>query len=414
VAAGGTARRFLGSLADRARARLHPKRAGSGLPARPVIRALVWARRVVQAGAFALFCFLLVRTGFSGACERVRVGLPRRGLPPRRPLRRRDDLLSTHTVYRAPGGRWACWRSRSSSGASSAAGSAPSARSTTSSRGSSPTSRRHHGGERVEANMTHPATSAKYYLLYASSLAAASAGSAIGGLFDPICMAVRAIGLAVLPVAITTSRAAASTPSRTPTSQRARSSRAPTPRATPSSPRVLQPRSTSSTRPGSSRPALRGAPRQPLDPALLVPRALPARRVPRVIARFALVGMEKDHSKCTDCNLCLVDCQGADSPQGGVKWRQDECHMCLNCETPCPEDVIKFRWLPNRKSATLTQPDSDRRKALATAAAGAAVHPARAHQRHHRRQLLRPAHPPARAVRGARRSWSAASAARSA
>jgi polyferredoxin len=34
-----------------------------------------------------------------------------------------------------------------------------------------------------------------------------------------------------------------------------------------------------------------------------------------VFARFALFGMEKDHSKCTDCNLCLVDCQGADSPR---------------------------------------------------------------------------------------------------
>jgi ferredoxin len=94
-----------------------------------------------------------------------------------------------------------------------------------------------------------------------------------------------------------------------------------------------------------------------------------------LLARHALVGMEKDHSKCTDCNLCLVDCQGADSPQGGVKWRQDECHMCLNCETSCPEDVIKFRWLPNRKSAALTQSDMDRRKTLVTAMAGAAVLP---------------------------------------
>ena len=31
-----------------------------------------------------------------------------------------------------------------------------------------------------------------------------------------------------------------------------------------------------------------------------------------VFARFALFGMEKDHAKCTDCNLCLVHCQGAD------------------------------------------------------------------------------------------------------
>jgi polyferredoxin len=94
-----------------------------------------------------------------------------------------------------------------------------------------------------------------------------------------------------------------------------------------------------------------------------------------LIARNALFGMEKDHSKCTDCNLCLVDCQGADSPQGGVKWKQDECHMCLNCETACPEDVIKFRFLPNRRSMTLAQDGMDRRKVLVAAATGAAVLP---------------------------------------
>ena len=93
-----------------------------------------------------------------------------------------------------------------------------------------------------------------------------------------------------------------------------------------------------------------------------------------VFSRFALFGMEKDHAKCTDCNLCLVDCQGADSPQGGVKWRQDECHMCMNCETACPEDVIKFRFLPGRQSA-VTKPDTGRRSAIAAAAAGAAIVP---------------------------------------
>jgi ferredoxin len=94
-----------------------------------------------------------------------------------------------------------------------------------------------------------------------------------------------------------------------------------------------------------------------------------------VFARFALFGMEKDHAKCTDCNLCLVNCQGADSPQGGVKWRQDECHMCMNCETACPEDVIKFRFLPGRKG-TINVPDTGRRTALASFAAGAVAIPA--------------------------------------
>src|SRR4030095_15396682 len=54
------------------------------------------------------------------------------------------------------------------------------------------------GGKRVEANKTYARQREKYYLMYAF-LAAGVAGSAIGGLFDPICIAVRAIGLAVIP-----------------------------------------------------------------------------------------------------------------------------------------------------------------------------------------------------------------------
>src|SRR4051812_37993350 len=56
------------------------------------------------------------------------------------------------------------------------------------------------GASRVEANLTHAYQRVKYYLLYAFLLSAV-AGSAIGGLFDPICIAVRAIGLAVIPAA---------------------------------------------------------------------------------------------------------------------------------------------------------------------------------------------------------------------
>jgi NAD-dependent dihydropyrimidine dehydrogenase PreA subunit len=147
---------------------------------------------------------------------------------------------------------------------------------------------------------------------------------------------------------------------------------------------------------GDRRAALRRAPRQPMDPALLVPRALPPRRDPRASSRASRrVGMEKDHSKCTDCNLCLVDCQGADSPQGGVKWRQDECHMCLNCEVACPEDVIKFRWLPNRRSARSPRTTSTAARPSSRPSPAPRCSP-RPHQRHPRRQLLRPAHPTAR------------------
>ena len=79
-----------------------------------------------------------------------------------------------------------------------------------------------------------------------------------------------------------------------------------------------------------------------------------------LFSRFSLFGMEKAHDKCTDCNKCLLDCQGADSPQGRVDWKSHECIMCFNCEKVCPEDVIKFKFFPNRAS-TLTEPNLKRR-----------------------------------------------------
>ncbi len=370
------ARRLLGSLVDRVRDKLHPKRGGSGLPARPVIRVLVWARRAVQLGSFALFVFLLLRTGFSGTfhtnVERVRVGLPVEGFLLADPYVAAMTLLATRTVYRGllwslgvlaltlVFGRvfcgWIC-----------------------------PFGTLHHftawlfpsrygkGSRRVDSNRTHPVRQrVKYYLLYAS-LAAALAGSAIGGLLDPICISVRAIGLAVVPFVHYVARSSGTAA-----------------QATGSGALIA---TSDATQELAARVLLQNKQfyyhQAWLLAVLLVAIVFMNRIVPRfwcrvlcplgaflgTFARFALFGMEKDHAKCTDCNLCLVHCQGADSPQGGVKWRQDECHMCLNCEAACPEDVIKFRFLPGRTS-TITVPDVGRRTAIASAAAGAALIPA--------------------------------------
>ncbi len=357
-------------------AKLDPNRPGSGIPARPIIRFLVWARRVSQAGFFGLFMFFLFHTGFRGnfaanADTAVRLPYPVEAFLLADPFVSAMTVLSTHTVYRGllwsvgllaltlVFGRvfcgWICpfgtlhhffgWILPS---------------------------RRGRGAARVEANKTHTYQRVKYYLMYAFILASV-AGSAIGGLFDPICIAVRAIGLGVIP--------------------------------------ALQYAG------GRGLAMVQDVPARPVQHAadgtqdflattvwqshqfyfhqtwfilfLLVAVLFANRFIPRfwcrvlcplgaflgVFSRFALFGMEKDHAKCTDCNLCIVNCQGADSPQGGVKWRQDECHMCMNCESSCPEDVIKFRFLPNRKS-TVTSPDTQRRTLLATAAAGAAFIPA--------------------------------------
>ncbi len=359
-----------------ARARLWPKRAGSGLPARPIIRALVWARRVVQAGCLGLFVFLLLRTGFGGTfrgdVERVRVGLPVEGYLLADPFVAAMTLLSTRTVYRGLlwsigilaltliFGRVFCgWICPFGTIHHVTAWLFPSRYGT--------------GAKRVEANKTHPGRQrVKYYLLYAF-LAASLAGSAIGGLFDPICIAVRAIGLAVVPAIHYVARAAGVAAEETGSSALV----ATTDAAQAAVGGVLL-----QNKPFYYHHAW-------LVGVLFVAVVFMNRIIPRfwcrvlcplgallgTFARFALFGMEKDHAKCTDCNLCLVHCQGADSPQGGVKWRQDECHMCMSCEAACPEDVIKFRFLPDRKSA-VTVPDTGRRTAIASAAAGAALIPA--------------------------------------
>ena len=352
------------------------KRPGSGIPARKIITNLVWLRRASQIGFFALFFYFLAHTAFRGTFaaqsgEPVRLPLPVEGFLLADPFVAAMTLLSTHAVYRGLAwsivvvaltlvfGRvfcgWIC-----------------------------PFGTLHHffawifpsrylkGSARVEANKTHGWQAAKYYLMW-GFLAAAVAGSAIGGLLDPICVAVRAIGLGVIPalqyLGIHGSNVIATSNVR------------PLQMAADGAQDVLAQQLWT---------ANQGYFHQTwLIVFLLVAILFMNRFIPRfwcralcplgaflgVMSRFALFGMEKDHSKCTDCNLCLVNCQGADSPQGGVKHRQDECHMCLNCETACPEDVIKFRFLPNRKG-TVQKPDLQRRTVMASAAAGAVAIPA--------------------------------------
>ena len=362
---------------DWLRARTKPrKRPGSGLPARKIIVALRNSRRVSQAFFLFLFLFLLVRTEFRGSFSggaTVRMPYPVEAFLLADPFVALMTFLSSHTVYRALWwsvgmvavtvvfGRVFCgWICPFGTLHHFFAWLFPNPKSGTG------------GGRRVRANMTHPYQNVKYYLLGAF-LVAAVCGSAIGGLFDPICICVRAIGLAVLPaVSYITGRGLD--------------------QVSQTNIHLFQQGS------DVTRDALVATVLQPRQyffhqtwviGALLFAVLLANRWIPRfwcralcplgatlgLIARNALFGMEKDHSKCTDCNLCLVDCQGADSPQGGVKWKQDECHMCLNCETACPEDVIKFRFLPNRRSAALAQDGLDRRKVIVVAAVGAAALP---------------------------------------
>jgi polyferredoxin/ferredoxin len=349
------------------------KRSGSGLEARTSIRALQWIRRLSQSAFFLLFMYWLVNTAFRGSFtsteQNIRIGKPVEGFLLADPFVALITLLSTHTLYRGllwslglvgltlVFGRvfcgWICpfgtlhhflgWLLPSRQGM---------------------------GARRVEANRTKKWQRLKYYLLYAF-LAAAATGVVVGGVFDPICVMVRGVGLSVLPATQWVSSHVLGLVSG-------------------SSVRVLQ------NGADHAQDVLSTTVFQTKQyyfhqawfiGALFVAILFMNRIIPRfwcralcplgallgVMAKYAVFGMEKDHAKCTDCNLCIVHCQGADSPQGGVKWRQDECHMCLNCENACPEDVIKFRFLPNRQSRK-TDLVPERRTALASVAAGAAFY----------------------------------------
>jgi polyferredoxin len=99
-----------------------------------------------------------------------------------------------------------------------------------------------------------------------------------------------------------------------------------------------------------------------------------------IFSRYAIFGLKKDEVSCTKCNECLLHCQGADNPDIGSKWRQSECHLCLNCTATCPEGSLKFSFFPDQEH-TATNPagtpkvDITRRKVLASLATGAVFIP---------------------------------------
>jgi len=55
--------------------------------------------------------------------------------------------------------------------------------------------------------------------------------------------------------------------------------------------------------------------------------------------------IDRDLTKCTDCNLCLRHCEGASDPQAAL--RKSECFVCFNCIEDCPHDALTFRFLPS-------------------------------------------------------------------
>lgn len=63
-----------------------------------------------------------------------------------------------------------------------------------------------------------------------------------------------------------------------------------------------------------------------------------------VLSRFAFWRIDRDVTKCTDCDLCLNSCEGASDPHTAL--RKSECFVCFNCIDDCPEDALSFKLAP--------------------------------------------------------------------
>jgi formate hydrogenlyase subunit 6/NADH:ubiquinone oxidoreductase subunit I len=63
-----------------------------------------------------------------------------------------------------------------------------------------------------------------------------------------------------------------------------------------------------------------------------------------VLSRFSIFRIDRDLTKCTDCDLCLKHCEGASDPHTAL--RKSECFVCFNCIDDCPEDALSFKLAP--------------------------------------------------------------------
>ena len=201
--------------------------------------------------------------------------------------------------------------------------------------------RRMKRGPYHEQNRWRPHFRLKYLVLVALGVAAL-AGTAVVGLFDPIALATRSFGAAVLPAL---SLALSSTGPR---------------------PRFFA----GAWLTGGILLGLLAANRWI---ARWWCRALcPLGALLGLLARAAIFRIEVRRDRCNDCHRCAQHCQGADEPFAA--HRVSECHVCLNCVSTCPEDAIRFRaFVPD--AAATGGVSLSRRQWTFAALAGAGVWP---------------------------------------
>jgi polyferredoxin len=87
----------------------------------------------------------------------------------------------------------------------------------------------------------------------------------------------------------------------------------------------------------------------------------------------ALFRINRNVNQCTDCNLCLMRCEGAADPQGQV--RMSECFSCMNCIDDCPEDALTFTAVGLDNKQVVQNPDVSKRQFLFAGVAGLAAVP---------------------------------------
>jgi polyferredoxin len=232
-------------------------------------------------------------------------------------------------------------------------------------------SERKRGQRRADSNRYRPWQAFKYYLLI-GVLVAALLGSGIAGLFDPIALLVRSLGLAALP-AVNYGVNAATGPLYHTNVHAIKF-------AGDVAQFILGATLLSFRQPHFRQAFLLGA--------ILVALLALNLRITRLwcrllcplgallglISRWSLLRLEKQSTNCGDCNRCLLHCQGGDDPVPGARWRQAECHLCLNCTAECPEGALRWRFAAGKSEAG-EGPDLSRRRALTGAAAGAALIP---------------------------------------
>ena len=349
-------------------------------------------RRASQILFLLLFVFLLLRTEFSGSFRALRGDLhlryPVRWFLELDPLAAIGNALATRALYRGllwslviliPTlflGRFFCGWICPFGTLHHFFGNRPSE------------SKR--GRQRLEANRYRSWQTLKYYLLIAFLLAALL-GSNVMGLFDPISLLVRSLGLSVLPGINYGVNAATGVLYHTHI------------RALKLLADVIQ-FVLGMTILSFRQPHFRQAFVLGVIFVFLLALNLritrlwcrllcPLGALLGLVSRWSLLGLVKQSANCGDCNRCLLHCQGGDDPIPGTRWRKAECHLCFNCTAECPEGALHWRLIGDRRQM-VEGPDMSRRRALTGLAAGVALVPllrsATAFGPEHNERLLRP------------------------